>query len=627
MDSKKKTSGTFDWKFYLLMNPDIEASGCPHTEKAAREHWNVYGQYENRLHVHSDSDIFDVKYYFKQYTDVQSLKSVREIIQHWYRHGKQEGRLCCHPEEQRKLKLFKQEEEVEKMIRVRLQDLLPCSLHETTSPVENNTEQIHEGNPICIRIITRTSRRPKAFRLCQLSIASQILPLNSKVCHHILYDNPLDTHYVLGDMITPVQMKLRKSSSEFPANEYINTALSITHWKEQRIHWNIVLDDDDMFKTSYAIKEIVSCITDRPECKFIMWNTEINREKILPHRKPWVCSNVPSCSFAFKGSPPHKWTNQKGGDFEFVDTLVSHLLKHEIYHIQKTLTALQNKPGWGHCLDLPILPIRSSALQALQRLRMAVGGPAFSNKRANVFADFFTQTYVLNLDRRVDRFTKTMQRFKEYNITQLTRFSGIDGKYDMNFQVYWNKYLERKHQTPCIPSIGSFAILHSMRKLLEQSKKNCESSCMIFQDDILLCSNFRKRCFRFLDAITQAIPDWKLIYLGCTQHIWPKHLFQTDITRKIGWYYPQGTADGAFAVAINGSIYDELLKNIGTTKLPFDSGPLREIQKRWPTKCVCAWPYLVIADVRDSDCRESRSQNEMCRKVRWNLDDFNIDGE
>ena len=72
MDSKKKTSGTFDWKFYLLMNPDIEASGCPHTEKAAREHWNVYGQYENRLHFHSDSDIFDVKYYFKQYSTQMS---------------------------------------------------------------------------------------------------------------------------------------------------------------------------------------------------------------------------------------------------------------------------------------------------------------------------------------------------------------------------------------------------------------------------------------------------------------------------------------------------------------------------------------------------------------------------
>lgn len=604
-------SPPFDWKFYLMMNPDIEAAGCPRTEKAATQHWQLYGQHENRLAFHPDKEIFDIKYYFTRYKDVQKLTSIRDILFHWYRHGKKEGRRCCKCNDTEK-----RAQKFEELIANRISSLMPCQ------SIPYVPEEMAEKE-VCIRIITRTSRRPNAFQICRYSVLSQNVPSNCTLCHHILFDNPLDSHYVQGDITTPVRMISQTSEHDFPANIYVNTALSISSWNEKKIEWNIVLDDDDMFIDPHAIRKITAYIASNENCLLVLWNTQMNADVVLPSKKPWEHGNVPSCSFAFRTNALHKWQGVKGGDFQFFNTVVQLVSEPgHVHHIQETFTALQWNPGWGEQVDVPMYPIRKASLKALCAHRTR------QNIRTDdefVFQDVFECVYVLNLRRRTDRFENTQRRLAMHGITKIHRFIGIDGKHDPSFQIYWNRYSATNPKSPCVPSIGSLAILHSMRQLIDHSRERSHRSCIVFQDDILLCKDFEKRCSVFLQGIMKMIPDWKLIYLGCTQHKWPDNCFKTTLTNEIGWYYPQGTADGAFAVAIHQDIYDDLLELIGTTNLPFDSGPLRTVQKKWPTKCVCAWPYLVVADVRDSDCRESRSQKEMAKKVRWNMDDFTLD--
>jgi len=648
---KDSTQPPFDWKFYLLMNPDIEAAGCPRTEKAAKEHWQSYGRHENRLAFHSDKEIFDIKYYFTRYKDVQTLTSLRDILFHWYRHGKPEGRMCCYPQRIQVTHQHSNDDKEDHIMRNHImqnhphnskgmqtdihtqefeqtvQDRLTSLISGTSKPVVSGIN--NDENKVCIRVITRTSRRPNAFQMCRYSVLAQRIPANCTLCHHILFDNPLDSHYVRGHIVTPVQMTPRTSEHDFPANEYINTALSVSEWNGTKIDWNIVMDDDDMFIDPYAIYKIATYITAHEECMFLMWNTQMNANTILPSNTPWEHGNVPSCSFAFKGRPSHRWKGVKGGDFQFANTIIQQATDPgHIHHIQETFTALQWNPGWGERVDVPMCPIRTESIKALcthgtsEPPTHACPHKPTDYDHKVLFQDFFECAYVLNLQRRKDRFDNTLRRFGQYGITNIHRFIGIDGKRDPTFGLYWTRYSSTNPKPPCIPSIGSLAILHSMRQLIEHSRQNRHTSCMVFQDDILLCTEFRRRCSVFLEAVTKAIPDWKLIYLGCTQHTWPKHMFETKINNEVGWYYPQGTADGAFAVAIRENIYEDLLQLIGTTNLPFDSGPLRSIQKKWPTQCVCAWPYLVVADVRDSDCRESRSQTEMAKKVRWNMNDF-----
>ena len=118
--------------------------------------------------------------------------------------------------------------------------------------------------------------------------------------------------------------------------------------------------------------------------------------------------------------------------------------------------------------------------------------------------------------------------------------------------------------------------------------------------------------------------DWKLLYLGATQHRWPNKMNVFNISDKVGFYYPDGTADGAFSVIIHSSIYDELLEEINIGDNPFDSGALQTIQKRYSDQCICIFPYIIIADVRESDCRAGRNQAAFSKKCCWDLSLFTV---
>lgn len=56
--------------------------------------------------------------------------------------------------------------------------------------------------------------------------------------------------------------------------------------------------------------------------------------------------------------------------------------------------------------------------------------------------------------------------------------------------------------------------------------------------------------------------------------------------------------------------------------LPFDSGPLRRIYKKYKDQCFVIYPNLVISDVRSSTIRGPRDQEQMAQKFRWNLQDY-----
>ena len=159
-----------------------------------------------------------------------------------------------------------------------------------------------------------------------------------------------------------------------------------------------------------------------------------------------------------------------------------------------------------------------------------------------------------------------------------------------------------------------------MEKMIMEAKKQNRPYFLVLQDDVHFCKNFQNKVKVFLDCCSQI--DWKLLYLGCTQHKWPEQMQIVLINEEIGFYYPQGSADGAFALLIHNSVYDDLLKECSKKRLPFDSGALKTIQKKYPMKCISAWPYLVIADVSDSDCRGPRDQKRFAQKCKWDLSLF-----
>lgn len=267
---------------------------------------------------------------------------------------------------------------------------------------------------------------------------------------------------------------------------------------------------------------------------------------------------------------------------------------------------------------------------------------------------YFDKIYVLNLDQQKDKWNKTKSHLEQNNIFNFTRFVGIDGKTQTNI-TKWNTYiieLKRKQhvrnieQLPIgtyISSTGSYAILESVRNMIIDAKQNRYETIVILQDDIILCKDFCKRFHQFyLHNIANNNPQWKIIYLGASQHEWSDSLIYSSkvngmngAKREDGFYIPNGTTDGAFAFILHQSVYDELLKEIDKKELSIDSGPLSVIQRKYydiykassqtsiPQVLVC-YPNLVISDVSKSDLRKPRSMIETAKRFRWDLNKYDI---
>lgn len=235
---------------------------------------------------------------------------------------------------------------------------------------------------------------------------------------------------------------------------------------------------------------------------------------------------------------------------------------------------------------------------------------------------FFDHIYVLNLDRRPDRLDAMTKDLKRNHIFNWTKWTAIDGKlspHNEEWQEYKKQHLTMKerllYQRKAIGSAGSWAILKSMYGMIKDAMENKYKTILVFQDDLLFHKNFVQEFLKLPHTVPN---NWKLLYLGATQHTW------INVEMRNKYYFPMGTADGAYAVAIHHSVFQEMLDEIIKFDEPFDSGTLKTIQKRYGRQCIIMHPHLVIADIRDSDLRNYRDLQMFSSKFKWNLDLYNI---
>lgn len=240
----------------------------------------------------------------------------------------------------------------------------------------------------------------------------------------------------------------------------------------------------------------------------------------------------------------------------------------------------------------------------------------------------FDQVYVLNIKRRADRWQRISQLLKQNGFLHFKRFEGFDGNtepYLSQWSAYSQQLNKRAKPTAQAPRPirhqGSWAILKSMKELIKEAKAKGYRRILTLQDDLLFHKDFRAK----MQHLHQ-LPNWKLLYLGASQHLWDKveHVEHVEHVDHIGYYYPHGTAEGAFAVAIDSSVYDLLLEQIELMTSPFDSGPLCHVQRQYPTQCLVLYPNLVIADIRDSDLRKKRSFSGTGQTFKWDITQYRI---
>jgi GR25 family glycosyltransferase involved in LPS biosynthesis len=265
--------------------------------------------------------------------------------------------------------------------------------------------------------------------------------------------------------------------------------------------------------------------------------------------------------------------------------------------------------------------------------------------------DCFDRIYVMNLDRRNDRWER-MQRVAESYHLNLTRFPAVDRSLEPHRKA-WESYageplqqlpegiepladykdkflkyhhyiarvhfMETKLNRKAIQSPGALGYSLSYIRILEDAIGHDYQRILILDDDLVLHKSFN---FEFEKHFENLPEDWKIIKLGTMQHQWEPWITPGDAM----FYHCHGSSIGSFAVGISGKVFLPLLFYAGKFDLPVDEGAVFHIQNVYSRNCFIFMPNLAIADLSESDIGSSAMKPQDLEKwqklCRWNPEEY-----
>jgi len=265
---------------------------------------------------------------------------------------------------------------------------------------------------------------------------------------------------------------------------------------------------------------------------------------------------------------------------------------------------------------------------------------------------FFDKIYVLNLDRRPDRWEKVRAQ-AEKNGIRIHRFPAVDGmeephrsewesyfrqdlvthptgirKINTSFEYLLDydsdiarvAYLEKRNKKKAIQTPGAWGYLKTMILILEKAIKEDLESMLVLDDDVLFHKNISEL---FAEFIRQVPQDWKILQLGTLQYHWGEKWI-TWVSKNV--YRCNGTSIASHAVGMHYTTFPLLLNQCYKFNLPYDEGPLHKAKKVFASQSFTFYPNLIIQNTAESDINSSNVQEKEGRKkdnvYRWNLDDY-----
>lgn len=111
------------------------------------------------------------------------------------------------------------------------------------------------------------------------------------------------------------------------------------------------------------------------------------------------------------------------------------------------------------------------------------------------FKKHFDKIYVINLDKRVDRFETFQKEMEKYSIHGVERFPAINGKL-----IEYNGSL----------LFGEIGVLMSHFEIIKKAKEEDLNNVLILEDDVF----FTDEILKLDDYISNVPKDWDFIYFG-----------------------------------------------------------------------------------------------------------------
>jgi GR25 family glycosyltransferase involved in LPS biosynthesis len=212
---------------------------------------------------------------------------------------------------------------------------------------------------------------------------------------------------------------------------------------------------------------------------------------------------------------------------------------------------------------------------------------------------YFDKIFVLNLERRPDRWSKISEKLNKLGIN-FEKFNAIDGnnlEFDNSNFVEGRGMIENKFALGC---------LESHLEIIKIARENNYRRILIFEDDILISEDIK-----ILIQNLRELKSWKLLYLGSSQYDWNVEMYNDN-------FYLSKKSLGTFAYAVDESIYTEAIDFLENRNKSVDN-ILSDIQQKNYGECFTFYPNICKADVSESEIREERDNVEHSKKMRWNL--------
>jgi GR25 family glycosyltransferase involved in LPS biosynthesis len=112
----------------------------------------------------------------------------------------------------------------------------------------------------------------------------------------------------------------------------------------------------------------------------------------------------------------------------------------------------------------------------------------------------FDKIYCINLDKRADRWEKVSKIFNEVGITNVIRYSAVNGD-DLDLsKINYNPSLLK----------GELGILETHLNLLQEAKDEGLKEIVIMEDDVV----FTDEIYKFDEYLDNVPEDWDMIFVG-----------------------------------------------------------------------------------------------------------------